>query len=117
MNKLWMILVFLLKLLFIKFGSALPNTIRIGKYFSIIKWDGMMEYVSTLFNTKSQCNALPCLTIVFIHLYYVFNGFEQSKWYYLGGLFDATDSGKDGGYVSEETAFRLCIKLFVLTPF
>ena len=36
MNKLRMILVFLLKLLIIKFGSALPNTIRIGKYFSTI---------------------------------------------------------------------------------
>ena len=29
------------------------------------------------------------------------------KFYDAGGLFDATDSGKDGGYVSEETAFRL----------
>ena len=26
--------------------------------------------------------------------------------YYVGGLFDTTDIGKDGGYVSEETAFR-----------
>ena len=26
--------------------------------------------------------------------------------YYVGGLFDTTDTGKDGGYVSEETAFR-----------
>ena len=68
MNKLRMILAFLLKLHLIKFGSALPNTIKIGKYI----YDELKGNI-----------------------------------YDVGGLFDATDSGKDGGYVSEETAFRL----------
>ena len=70
MNKLRMILAFLLKLHLIKFGSALPNTIKIGKYTFIIH-----ELKGNIYDA--------------------------------GGLFDATDSGKDGGYVSEETAFRL----------
>ena len=47
-----MILVFLLKLLFIKFGSSLPNTIKIGKYFftiyklkgrKFLYWNYMMQ--------------------------------------------------------------------------
>ena len=47
MNKLKMILFFLLKLRFIKFGSALPNTIRIGSfsiYIYIMNRNEMMEY-------------------------------------------------------------------------
>ena len=47
MNKLKMILFFLLKLRFIKFGSTLPNTIRIGRYqvdFYIINRNEMIEH-------------------------------------------------------------------------